>query len=90
MLNRKGNTKHSPNVRDEELTAAADGPADSYACPHHRDPGGQSREMLQFKILLHPLPWLVDSDASEKHARKNDVLVDVVGHELLLGMRCIK
>jgi hypothetical protein len=43
--------------------------------------------MLQFEILLYPLPWLVDGNASKKHARKNDVLVDVVGHKLLLGMR---
>lgn len=38
ILNRKRNTKHSPNMRDEELAVAADGPADSYTCPHCRDP----------------------------------------------------
>lgn len=56
MLNRKGNTKNTPDMRDEELAVAADSPADPNACPHCWVPRAQSREMLQSEILLHPLP----------------------------------
>ena len=67
-------TTHGPNVWDEEIAVAADGPADSYACLHGRDPRAPSREMLQSEVLLRPRVRMVDGSGSKEHDWKNDVL----------------